>query len=434
MNIKVKAHKNQVRKNEPEKPMIIHPISVAKLLEYYGCDDNVVAAGYLHDVVEDTKYTLDDIQNIFGDDIANLVDVASEPDKTLSWEERKQHTIDNTKHLPLRKKLVICADKINNAEDMALKFERVGHRSFSKFKRGEESQRWYYENIYASLIYNEDENLPIFKRLKSAIDTVFNPKKNELLDSIFEGDQVYYSSLRRLDAAKRELYNLKQLSFLDRPFTVEFCGVPRTGKTTIINNVYDFFKKGGFDVTLIPELTTSEYYKKSFYKTIETLPKYELNLEIFLETKRQLESAISKGSDIILIDRSLCDRLVWMYRLVSKKTIDTSTFNCFLKQNISSIRELIDVLIVTYTDSLTSLKRDYTNSLALEDRRFLNQQNIDEYSNALNFLEETFECETDSLQIDTTNISTRDTSVIVADKIMTKMRKSYLDNFKNKYK
>lgn len=53
----INAHKGQIRKSEPDKPMIIHPLSVGKLLEEYGYDDNVVAAGYLHDVIEDTMYT-----------------------------------------------------------------------------------------------------------------------------------------------------------------------------------------------------------------------------------------------------------------------------------------------------------------------------------------------------------------------------------------
>src|SRR5574344_199794 len=104
MNIKEKAliyatraHKGQVRKTEPEKEMIIHPIGVANILEEYGCDDNVIAAGYLHDVVEDTKYTLEDIEKEFGEDIKNLVDAASESDKSLSWEERKLETINKTR-------------------------------------------------------------------------------------------------------------------------------------------------------------------------------------------------------------------------------------------------------------------------------------------------------------------------------------------------
>lgn len=123
-NFAIQAHKGQVRNTEPEKPMIIHPIGVAKILEEYGYDDNIIAAGYLHDVVEDTNYTINDIKKYFGDDIAKLVMDASEPDKTLSWQERKIHTINHTKKLTLRNKLVICADKINNLEDLMLLFEK----------------------------------------------------------------------------------------------------------------------------------------------------------------------------------------------------------------------------------------------------------------------------------------------------------------------
>lgn len=126
----INAHSGQVRKSEPDKPMIIHPISVGQLLEEYGYDDNVIAAGYLHDVVEDTKYTIDDIKEEFGEDIANLVMGASEPDKSLSWEMRKKHTIEETRNLPLRNKLVICADKINKLEDLMLKFQKVVKETF----------------------------------------------------------------------------------------------------------------------------------------------------------------------------------------------------------------------------------------------------------------------------------------------------------------
>ena len=58
LSFAIRAHAEQVRKSEKDKPMIIHPMIVGDLLKYYGYDDNVVAAGYLHDVVEDTKYTI----------------------------------------------------------------------------------------------------------------------------------------------------------------------------------------------------------------------------------------------------------------------------------------------------------------------------------------------------------------------------------------
>ena len=164
MNIKekaklfaIKAHKGQIRKSDKEKPMIIHPINVANILSEYGYDDNVVAAAYLHDVIEDTKYTKEDLLNEFNDDIVSLVLGATEEDKSLSWEERKTITIDKVKYLDLRHKAVVCADKISNLEDMRIIFEIKGEKDFSAFKRGFDKQKWYYTEVYNSLIYNEEK-------------------------------------------------------------------------------------------------------------------------------------------------------------------------------------------------------------------------------------------------------------------------------------
>ena len=84
-------------------------------------------------VVEDTKYELSDIKEIFGEDIASFVEGASEPDKSLSWEERKQHTINTLKTLDIRHKAVVCADKISNLEDLRILFEIKGNYDFSAF-------------------------------------------------------------------------------------------------------------------------------------------------------------------------------------------------------------------------------------------------------------------------------------------------------------
>ena len=138
--------------------MIIHPINAALILKEYEFDENVVSAGYLHDVVEDTTYTLEDIKDNFGEDISSLVCGASEPDKSLSWEERKAHTIETIKTLDFRHKAVVCADKISNLEDLKMLFEIKGEYDFSAFKRGFDSQKWYYTEVYNSLIYGENEN------------------------------------------------------------------------------------------------------------------------------------------------------------------------------------------------------------------------------------------------------------------------------------
>ena len=173
------AHLGQKRKNQPDEPVIVHPIGVARILIEKGADNNVVAAGLLHDVVEDTKYTYEDIIENFGRDIAHLVEVASEPDKTKSWEERKTEKINKTKTLSSREKLVIIADKIDNIEDLERKFFRQGYKDFSAFRRGEEKQEWYYRSMYESLVTNEDKNNPLFIRLEKAINNVFGRTMEE---------------------------------------------------------------------------------------------------------------------------------------------------------------------------------------------------------------------------------------------------------------
>ncbi len=431
----IQAHMGQVRKSEPDKPMIIHPIGVGQLLESFGYDDEVVAAGYLHDVVEDTKYTIEDIEKEFGKDIANLVMGASEPDKSLSWEDRKRHTIEETKKLPLRNKLVICADKINNLEDLFLKFEKSGNRDFSAFKRGEDSQRWYYTSIYESLILGEDKDLPIFLKLKDILDKVFYKKENLFLrDTIFVDNQDYYAKLRKLHAGKIELQRLKSLVTLPKPFVIEFTGTPRTGKTTIINNLYDFFKKGGFEVSLIEEFTTSKYYKEELRSKFDSMSYSDRDLAIFEEIYKQLQNAVLTKKDLILIDRSLNDRQTWNYRRLVRGDMPEDLYLNAREKYSKLSKQLIDFLVVTYADSLTSLRRDYNSSLALENRRFLNEANLNEYNESLQALKDLFIESVDSLvSLDTTKMSMNDASIEIASQVLPVMRKRYIKAFQQKY-
>ena len=187
------AHAGQIRKGNPKEPVIVHPLAVGEILRQYGTDENVIIAGYLHDVIEDTNYSLEDIEKQFGQDVAHLVDVASDKDKSKSWEERKQNKIEKTKELTLREKLVIIADKISNIEDLEKIFKSKGHNDFSSFRRGEKEQEWYYRNIYNSLIFNENIENPLFKRLEKSINTVFGRTMEEYnanLENIVDNKQI----------------------------------------------------------------------------------------------------------------------------------------------------------------------------------------------------------------------------------------------------
>jgi len=432
----IKAHEKQVRKSEPEKPMVIHPINVAEILEEYEFDDNVIAAGYLHDVVEDTKYTIRDIEELFGSDIASLVMGASEPDKSLSWEERKTHTIESIKELDIRHKAIVCADKISNLEDLRNLFERNGEYNFESFKRGFDSQSWYHNNVYNSLVNNEDENHPMFIRHKNLVDYIFNNIKNDEYNKevIFKDKEEEYKKLLNLHYRKLEIYKMSKFIINKKPYIIEFTGTPRTGKTTLINNLLDFFKKAGFKVSVIEEFTTSKKYKKEIYPLLKDKYKNIVNTEIPKYVLQELEETIKENPDIIIIDRSLFDRLIWVDRLHIKNGMSDEEYNDYKKKYIPLIKEKIDIIISTYTDSITALKRDYNANLSLENRNFLNEDNVNEYNKSLlNMKELAIEENIDLKLFDTTNESIRETSFKVADEILKSMRDKCIKKLQEEY-
>ena len=425
----IAAHIGQIRKSDKEKPKIIHPINVANILQEYNFDDNVIAAGYLHDVIEDTNYTKEDLLKSFGEDVVSLVLGATEEDKSLSWEERKQETITKVKTLDLRHKAVVCADKISNLEDLRIIFEINEKKDFSAFKRGFDKQKWYYTRVYDSLIYNEDEKNDMFVRLKLLIDYIFYDNKHDELErKIFSDNIEEYNKLKKFHYRKQEIYKMKSVLEKNKTYVIEFTGTPRTGKTTLMNNLYDFFKKGGFTTSTLEEFTTSKRYKKDIYPKLKNEYKNVINTEIPKYVLGDLNTEVSKDYDIILVDRSLFDRMIWMDRLYNKNGVTKEEYDNYINEYTPLIKNKINIILGLYTDSLTSLKRDYSANISLEKRTFLNEKNINEYNNSLmNMKELSSKFNINFHMFDTTNKSEREISFQVLDVILSDMRKQYID-------
>ena len=88
-----KAHGRQVRKGT-RIAYITHPFAVGVILARAGCSEEVIAAGILHDTVEDARVKLSRIREEFGEKVASIVEKCTEPDKRRPWNKRKQHTLD----------------------------------------------------------------------------------------------------------------------------------------------------------------------------------------------------------------------------------------------------------------------------------------------------------------------------------------------------
>lgn len=121
------AHRGQRRRSG--EPYIIHPIAVARILTAeFGLNAEPVIAGLLHDVVEDTPHTLDEIKNRFGEDVANLVDVVTKH-KQPKYRTSKQ--VDNfvqmlgSLNYDIRAILIKLADRLHNMRTLkSMKFEK----------------------------------------------------------------------------------------------------------------------------------------------------------------------------------------------------------------------------------------------------------------------------------------------------------------------
>ncbi len=170
-----KAHRHQHRKGTGV-PYITHPLGVAHILIDHGCDEELVIAGVLHDTVEDTPVTLDDIRERFGKRVAALVEGASEPDKKDSWENRKQYTIEYLRTAPEDVALVACADKLDNIRSVRCDHLRMGDTIWERFKRDRQQQCWYYRNL-AEVFRARADGEPgrtLFREFISEVDAFFS--------------------------------------------------------------------------------------------------------------------------------------------------------------------------------------------------------------------------------------------------------------------
>lgn len=111
-------HRDQRRKDRESSPYINHPIAVARVLCLHGVTDpSVILAGILHDTIEDTTTTREELAARFGESVAAIVAEVSD-DKSLPRQQRKQLQIEHAPHLSTSAKLVKLADRICNVRDM----------------------------------------------------------------------------------------------------------------------------------------------------------------------------------------------------------------------------------------------------------------------------------------------------------------------------
>ncbi len=141
-----KHHRGQERKGGL--PYITHPISVAKKLHEAGFNSRVVAAGLLHDVLEDTGCEIEEIKEGLGAQVARWVGEVTDRDKTVSWAQRKKNYIQRLSKAPRQALAVACADKTDNLRSLVYGTQQAGEKFKKLFSTKMKDKIKNYEAIY----------------------------------------------------------------------------------------------------------------------------------------------------------------------------------------------------------------------------------------------------------------------------------------------
>lgn len=149
INYAATAHEQQTRKLSGEH-YIVHPFSVLELVRRAGSDIATQQAAVLHDTVEDTTVTLEDLQQEFGDRIARIVWGVTKDDSIKDWREcNEAYLIRLSDEAPEESVEVALADKVHNLTNMIINFNELGDDMWQFFAAQSEGQLWWYTSVLA---------------------------------------------------------------------------------------------------------------------------------------------------------------------------------------------------------------------------------------------------------------------------------------------
>ena len=248
-----------------------------------------------------------------------------------------------------------------------------------------------------------------------------SPEHEEELESLIftgGGQDLILAELKRLHAKKIRLFDLTK-DINTTPLVIELTGTPRSGKTSCINNIRDFFKKGGFEVELLEEPANKINITTTNQTQLKNISDVEFNHQTLKIALDALENALKGNFDIILLDRGVLDNYIWYNMFYNQCKITLEEHKNYFENQITNYKDLIDSLIITFVDEKEAVKRDYLNSITLEPRRKINTDKIAEYNKSIDEVRPYFEkVVKDIFPLDTKDRSIVESSIVIADHIM----------------
>ncbi|MEY3784021.1 MAG: hypothetical protein RLZZ230_343 [Candidatus Parcubacteria bacterium] len=144
-------HQDQLRKGSVQLPYVTHLIAVMLMVRDYTSDETTLVAALLHDTLEDTDYTLQELHADFGDRVATIVKTLTEPDldgdQKLTWSETKKRYATQLRKGPIEAVTIAAADKAHNFRSMIDEYYTDHDRFLKDFGTNLDSRLEAYQNI-----------------------------------------------------------------------------------------------------------------------------------------------------------------------------------------------------------------------------------------------------------------------------------------------
>lgn len=176
----VRAHHNTERRGKGF-PYIVHPLEAVEIVATITTDQELLAAAALHDTIEDTDFTVEDIRREFGDRIAELVHAESDQftegvSEEDSWHQRKQAAIGRLAAASHDAKIVAMGDKLSNMRAIWRDYRQKGDELWNIFHvKDKASHEWHYRGLANSL--------------SCLSDTFAYQEFVQLIDEVFKGER-----------------------------------------------------------------------------------------------------------------------------------------------------------------------------------------------------------------------------------------------------
>jgi (p)ppGpp synthase/HD superfamily hydrolase len=164
----LKKHDGQYRKESEKWPYATHLILVGMLLTEAEADEDTVIAGLLHDTIEDTKTTEEEIRAAFGSRVLELVTAVTEPSQSsMEWQDRKDAYLAKLSEADDSALLISIADKIDNVESKIEAYGRQGEALLGEWSQAPEKYLWFHGAV-AEMAQKRLPNNILTKRLLEA--------------------------------------------------------------------------------------------------------------------------------------------------------------------------------------------------------------------------------------------------------------------------